>query len=85
VGDGVYSFDGATGAPTFHFIDPPTKQELTFWDGSNDYFTSPESRHPSAVAVCLRSVAASGRFTLLEAAHSVSMLSGGKQNRCVRS
>ena len=27
--DGVYSFDAATGAPTFHFIDPPTKQELT--------------------------------------------------------
>ena len=27
--DGVYSFDGASGAPTFHFIAPPTKQELT--------------------------------------------------------
>jgi len=26
--DGVYSFD-ATGAPTFHFIAPPSKQELT--------------------------------------------------------
>jgi hypothetical protein len=26
--DGVYSFDARTGAPTFHFIAPPTKQEL---------------------------------------------------------
>jgi hypothetical protein len=31
--DGVYSFDGTTGAPAFHFIDPPIKQEWVFPSG----------------------------------------------------